>query len=354
MSSSKLNPSVTIGIPAFNEEKYIETVISGFLNSSYANIKEIVIADGGSKDNTREIVEKYSKADSRVKLIDNPKKYQSFGLNLIIDMAQGDVFIRADAHCEYGNDYIEKCIENLKRDKVKNSGGAARFLAKNWVQAGTSLAVQSYLGHGGAKHYDPNYEGYSDTVPMGCFWIKDLRELGGFSEKNLTNQDAEINYRIRTKLNGRIYISPDIKLRYYPRDKIFQLFKQYFRYGRGRCITSNFHSGDIPLRSKAPFVFVCLVIMLLVADYFLFEGYLKSPFYLLFFAFFILVESFRTVLIHQEYLKEEIWKNSEIKHPGVIKTSFSVFLVLVVMHLAHFLGYGYQLIKSKVFRVDGW
>ncbi len=272
----------------------------------------------------------------------------------MIEEAKGEVFVRADAHCDYGIDYLEKCIENLQKEEVKNAGGAARFLASNLVQAGTSLAVLSFLGHGGAKHYNPTYEGYSDTVPMGCFWLKDLKKLGGFNEENLTNQDAEINYRLRTNLEGRIYISPKIKLWYYPREKVLGLFKQYFRYGRGRCITSNSHSGKIPIRSKAPFVFIVLILTSLLIDWLIFDGALGSPYYLLIISFIVFFESIRLTFTKRNYFEEEVWQKSTDLRPSLFTVCIMVFIVLNIMNFAHFLGYGYQLIKSKVFRIDGW
>lgn len=347
-------PPITIAIPAFNEEDYIKGVIERFLESKYPNLEEILVADGGSTDNTRKIVKELSKKDSRVRLVDNPKKYQSFALNRMIEEAKGDVFIRADAHCEYGVDYLEKCIENLQIEGVKNAGGAARFLASNLVQAGTSLAVLSFLGHGGAKHYDPTYEGYSDTVPMGCFWLKDLKKLGGFNEENLTNQDAEINYRLRTHLEGKIYISPKIKLWYYPREKVLGLFKQYFRYGRGRCITSNSHSGKIPIRSKAPFIFILVILTSLLIDWTIFNGTLGLRYCLLIIGLIVISESIRLTYKKRNYFKEEVWQKGDDVRPSLMVVCLMSFIALNIMNFAHFLGYGYQLIKSKVFRIDGW
>ncbi|MDR9415825.1 MAG: hypothetical protein RI564_06045, partial [Gracilimonas sp.] len=43
----KKQPTVTVAIPALNEEDHIERVISGFLNSDYSNLVEILVADGG-------------------------------------------------------------------------------------------------------------------------------------------------------------------------------------------------------------------------------------------------------------------------------------------------------------------
>lgn len=347
-------PGVTIGIPVLNEEDHIERVVSGFLNTGYPNLVEILVADGGSTDRTREIVQELSEKDERVKLVDNPERYQSFALNHMIEQAEGEIFLRADAHCDYGNDYIGLCIEKLHQDKVRNAGGAARFLATNLVQAGTAIAVLSVMGNGGAKHYNPEYEGYADTVPMGCFWTKDLRKLNGFTESNHTNEDAEINYRIQKVLGGKIFISPEIKLWYYPRKKLSHLFNQYFRYGRGRFLTSSMHEGKIPFRSKAPFIFVGAMILLLMIDHLFLNGILGSNYILGAAIFILLFESFRLVSKKRTYFINEVWKNKKSPPPSSISLGVFTFLALIVMLIAHFSGYGYQLIKNRIINHSGW
>ena len=67
-------PSVTVAIPAYNEEAYIEKVVQGFLASNYTRLIEILVADGNSSDRTQELVKKLSLLDTRVKLLINPQK----------------------------------------------------------------------------------------------------------------------------------------------------------------------------------------------------------------------------------------------------------------------------------------
>lgn len=62
-------PTVTVAIPTYNEADHIESVIRGFLQTSYPKLLEILVADGGSQDETQALVKKLSLADSRVKLI---------------------------------------------------------------------------------------------------------------------------------------------------------------------------------------------------------------------------------------------------------------------------------------------
>ena len=67
-------PGVSIAIPTYNEAEYIEKLIYFFIKNTYANIQEILIADGGSTDGTQNIVREIMRKNSQVKLINNPYK----------------------------------------------------------------------------------------------------------------------------------------------------------------------------------------------------------------------------------------------------------------------------------------
>jgi glycosyltransferase involved in cell wall biosynthesis len=54
------HPTLTVGIPTYNESGHIERVIRGFLATDYPNLIEVFVADGGSTDNTEDIVKKLS------------------------------------------------------------------------------------------------------------------------------------------------------------------------------------------------------------------------------------------------------------------------------------------------------
>lgn len=68
MTNNEQNDLVSIVIPAYNRQKVIETAINSVLNQTYQNF-EIIIADDGSTDNTKEIIEKIQMRDNRVKYL---------------------------------------------------------------------------------------------------------------------------------------------------------------------------------------------------------------------------------------------------------------------------------------------
>ncbi|GAL95605.1 MULTISPECIES: glycosyltransferase family 2 protein [Microcystis] len=367
-------PTVTVAIPTYNEADHIESVIRGFLQTSYPKLLEILVADGGSQDETQALVKKLSLADSRVKLIINPLKIQSAALNQMLSEAKGDVFLRADAHCDYAPDYIEKCVEALLESKALNVGGSQRFVATNDFQAGLAIASRSFLGNGGAKYRDPNYDGYADTVFIGCFWRKALLEIAlepvqldnpeeiyevdsrkiltVFDPFQVTNQDAELNLRLKEKQNNAIYVSSKIKVYYYPRSSWETLFIQYFKYGRGRYLTFLKHPQSTPTRSKLPLIIFITIILFFLLDILWLNNRLHSQLFLVVAIVFILAESIRINYKYRDDFDLEIWRGKKEKIPNFFSRVFWCTIAFLIMPTAYFSGNIYQIYRHKVLKIE--
>lgn len=112
--------TVSIVIPCRNEEQYIEKCLSSFIEMDYPNeLLEIIVVDGNSSDNTRNLVQEFQKKYSFVKLIQNHKLYTPFALNIGIKNAIGNFIMIASAHSTFSNNYIKnlvKAFEELNAD----------------------------------------------------------------------------------------------------------------------------------------------------------------------------------------------------------------------------------------------
>jgi len=97
-SFQESRPLVSIVTPSFNSGSFINECIQSVLDQDYPCV-EHVIQDGGSKDNTLQILKKYStpKYKDRVKWVSNPDKGQSDGLDKAIKLANGDVILVLNA-----------------------------------------------------------------------------------------------------------------------------------------------------------------------------------------------------------------------------------------------------------------
>ena len=255
-SAAATLPFVTIAMPCLNEAGFIEACLASVREQDYAPDRiEILVADGGSTDGTRAILSRLAEADPRIRMIDNPERIQAAGMNHMIKVARGDVIVRMDVHCEYGGDYVRKCVEVLARTGADNVGGAQRARAKTWFQRALCAALTSPAGVGGVKYRGAENEGFVETVFLGAFRRKVFETVGLYDPRAITNEDAELNQRIHDA-GGKVFLSREIEVHYYPRDSFKALATQYFKYGKGRARTLLKHGKFLSVRPAIPFLMV--------------------------------------------------------------------------------------------------
>jgi len=90
-----------------------------------------------------------------------------------------------------------------------------------------------------------------DTVFGGCWKKENVKEVGGFNELWVRNQDYEFNCRLR-KIIGKIILEPKAICHYYCRETIAQLASQYYQYGFWRYKTYLEHSSSFGIRQAMP------------------------------------------------------------------------------------------------------
>ena len=109
----KEKEKVSIIIPVYNVEKYVEKCIYSVLNQTYKNI-EIVIVNDGSIDNSSSLIEKIIKEDKRIIYINQRNKGISESRNIGIKKASGKFIAFVDSDDWLEESFIERLIENAK------------------------------------------------------------------------------------------------------------------------------------------------------------------------------------------------------------------------------------------------
>src|SRR6266852_1524925 len=95
LSRSHAMPSVSIIIPCRNEAGHIEDCLTSVLAQEEPRGGfEVIVADGLSDDGTRGLLRKIQTTEPRVRMIDNPKRIASTGLNAAIQVARGEIIVR--------------------------------------------------------------------------------------------------------------------------------------------------------------------------------------------------------------------------------------------------------------------
>lgn len=258
-------PKVSVIVACRNEARHMVGFLDSLLAQRTSGLDvEILIADGRSDDATPEILRQYASRYGNIRVIDNPGRIVSTGLNAAIRASSGEIVLRMDAHTEFHPDYISACVAALGQTGADNVGGPARTKAESWMARAVAAAYHSRFSTGGARFHNPEYEGFVDTVTYGCWRRETLERLGYFDETLVRNQDDELNYRL-VLAGGRIYQTPGIISWYRPRANLGSLFLQYFQYGFWKVAVIRKHRLPASWRHLVPCAFVLLIAGLLLA-----------------------------------------------------------------------------------------
>lgn len=258
-------PMVTVILPVLNESEYIERCLRSLMNNTYDRQKvEILVFDGGSTDGTREIVTRLAEEDSRIRLLDNPKKFISPAFNHGIKISRGEIIIRFDGHAEASEDYIQKNVEVLQEHpEAWCVGGPVKTISNNWIGKVIASAMSCPIGVGNAYFRLGGRDGYVDTIMYGAYRKECLLRVGPVDENLVRTEDDELHFRLR-QAGGKIYISRKIRSKYFPRSSIVKLWRQYFQYGYWRIPTIMKHNQPATVRQVVPILFVLGWIVLVI------------------------------------------------------------------------------------------
>jgi len=253
-------------VPCRNERRYIEGFCAGVLKQALPDGwgVQLIVADGQSDDGTRDLLAALAAADPRIEWLDNPGRIVSTGLNRALALARGEVIVRMDVHTEYAGDYIAQCLAALESTGADNVGGpwhAQPDADAGPMQQAVAAAFQSRWVAGGAASRRLDFDGWVDTVYLGCWPRASFDRFGGFDENLVRNQDDEHNLRI-SQGGGRVWQSSRIRSVYRPRARLAQVFRQYLQYGYWKPFVMKKHGQPASLRHLVPALFVGMLIVL--------------------------------------------------------------------------------------------
>jgi succinoglycan biosynthesis protein ExoA len=240
-------------IPTLNEIAHIEGLLGHLLAEPAEVVGQILVADGGSTDGTREAVERIARDEPRVRLVDNPDRIQSAGVNRAVALADPrcDAIVRVDAHAGYPQGYAASLLASLEASRADTV--VVRLVTRGFscFQRAVAAAQNSRVGTGGSAHRMGLVSGFVDHGHHAAFRRAIFEGAGGYDTSFEANEDAELDARIRAR-GGRIWLDVVIPVTYYPRDTVRGLARQYFRYGSGRARTLLKHGERLRPRQMLP------------------------------------------------------------------------------------------------------
>ena len=107
---------VSIAIPVYNVENYLDKCVESIVNQTYKNL-EIILVDDGSTDRSGEICDQWAKRDKRIKVVHKENGGLSSARNAGMKNATGKYILFEDSDDWVDKELVEKCVERIEQDK---------------------------------------------------------------------------------------------------------------------------------------------------------------------------------------------------------------------------------------------
>lgn len=203
-------PRLSIGLPVFNGEKYLEKALDSILNQTYRNF-ELIISDNASTDNTPNICRAYATKDVRIKYYRNKRNLgASLNFNRVFNVSSGEYFKWAAHDDILSPEYLSKCISILDQDpSIVLCHSKTNKINENGEIVGSYDARESSIRIDSKKAH----ERFSDMIKIGnpCWWIFGVARASVLRLTPLMGNyvHSDRNLLAEVSLFGRIYEIPE-------------------------------------------------------------------------------------------------------------------------------------------------
>lgn len=146
--AEQTTPLVTIGMPVYNGQAYLEEALNSILAQTFTDF-ELIISDNASTDRTEDLCRSYAARDARIRYVRNPVNLGAArNYNRLVDLARGKYFKWASHDDLIEPDFLERCVAVLEADP-----GVVLAYARNMM-----IDAQGHVMH----HYEDRFHLPSD------------------------------------------------------------------------------------------------------------------------------------------------------------------------------------------------
>ncbi len=315
-------PVVTIGIPAFNEEKTLPDTVRSVLSLDYpVSHLQVIIVNDGSTDRTGEIAESFSSqySEADITVIHQENKGKGAALNAALDKARGSYFVCFDADSVIEPHALRKMLPWFGDRTVASvipmmKAASPVTLAEKlqWYEYLLGILLKGIYGSDDCIHVIP--------WPFSMFRTDLLRKMGGWDPNRNLTEDFELTLRIQ-KANFRIIQTEEAAIHTHTPKTFRKLFRQRVRWYLGSLYNIVRHRDIILNRKLGDFgVFQgpALLLLLLFTNLTFFSGILLQAG-----SFFFSVPSESAMLPFLSQMPED-WKAAEL-------IGFSITMIIFII-----------------------
>ena len=224
---------VSVIVPVYNVERYLERCIDSVLNQTYRDF-ELILVDDGSTDSSGRICDEYGEKDGRIKVIHKENGGVSTARNLALDHVSGDYIMFLDSDDALDLDAVERCVESTEGAKwdivlfgfhmYSGSDGAEVFQGDT-VYSDELIETKEKLNKSFSEYYRKGYLNFITDKIIRSSLIKSsgVRFNSGF---DIGGEDGLFILGLLSGVSN-IKITSDAFYQYYRRtsESITQLFK---------------------------------------------------------------------------------------------------------------------------------
>ncbi len=235
-------PSVTVLIPAHNEENVIEQTVSSVLASNLPNLQVIVVNDG-SADRTGELLDTRFGQDERVRIIHQVNRGKAAALNVAMSQADTEIVITIDADTEVEPDAIRKLLRHFSDPKTGAVAGNVKVGNRSrWL---TRWQALEYITSQNMEKRAFDLLNCITVVPgaLGAWRKKAIDAAGGITADTVA-EDADLTIGIR-RLGWRVSCDEEAIAWTEAPETPGALIRQRFRWTFGTLQSFWKHSGTL-------------------------------------------------------------------------------------------------------------
>jgi len=290
-------------VPAFNREDEVKDLVESFKELEFPrNRFEIIIADDGSTDNTKSLVEGFSKStDLNLVYLSQQNQGPGAARNMAMQNAKGEFFIFTDSDVTVPSSWLKNIDSALNEHKADAFGGPDTYRedfppllkAINYTMTSfiTTGGMRGKKGKKLAKFYPRSFNmGLSRTL-----WQK----IGGFGSLR-HGQDIEFSHRI-IKNNARVILVDEAPVYHKRRTSLKKFYKQVFNWGVARINLYKLDSSMLEPLHTAPAVVtlisIAVVFLAVVSELF----YQLLIFGLIAFLIIIIFSSIHSIFVYRSF-----------------------------------------------------
>ena len=233
-------PTVSIVIPAYNEEKVIEGTLKTLLETDYPK-KEIIIVNDGSTDGTEAVLRPYA-AQGEIQLINRPNGGKASALNLGFKIAKGDIIVNVDADGALERTAITNLVANYNDPTVFAVGG--NVIVGNRNNLLTKMQALEYIKGLNLRRRAFDMLVTTDVIPgaLASFRKSALTWIGNYESDTVT-EDMDQTMKL-VKGKRRVLHEPRSKVYTEAPEDIRSLFRQRLRWNSGTVMVLLKHSAN--------------------------------------------------------------------------------------------------------------